>query len=99
MRFRSSSVSAAAHSSRSFSWRSFVGQPNQALSPFAAWAEKLIGFEKASPVAVVEKMLAALRGRLLHCAPVQHRAPVARGEVDVDPGLAQPLRHEQPGRI
>src|SRR5438067_1952281 len=56
MPLRSSSAAAAAHWSRSVSCSALVGQPNQARSPFAAWAVKLIGLPNASPLDVVAKM-------------------------------------------
>jgi len=45
--WRSSSVSASAHLSRSSSCFVSEGQPNQALSPVAAWAESRIGLPTA----------------------------------------------------
>ena len=95
-----SSVGAVAHLSRSFSCSSLVGQPNQAFSPFAAWPMNAIGSAKRDAGdGGGEDVPAAFGRRLLHGAAREQRAPVHRGEIDVDAGLAQPLRGEQPGRI
>ena len=46
---RASSVGAAAHSVRMVSMAGFSGQPNQALRPIAAWANRLIGLAAELP--------------------------------------------------